>query len=458
MTYDLERFVGPQSAIYDQVLTELRQGRKQTHWIWFVFPQLAGLGSSPTAQHFAISGAEEARAYLRHPVLGPRLRECTATVNAVEGRSVDQIFGAPDNLKFRSSVTLFASLATDNTVFTSALHKYFAGVPDPATQRLLYAADPLQRDFESAADAIINGDLPALQEALARHPELIRTRSIREHRSTLLHYVAANGVEGERQKTPQNILEITSLLLDAGAEINAESEAYGGHSTTLMLAATSCHPEDAGLQIPLLRLLLARGAAIDVPPGASIVNACLHNGRGLAAAFLADNGASLDIEGAAGVGRLDLVRSLPKATESQRLDAFAWACQFGHAKVVAHFLEHGVPVDAKLRHHGNTGLHWAAWGAHADVVRLLLQNGVSVNTRDEHFNGTPLEWALYAWATASASKPWHHVVALLVRAGATHDPQWFHAGRQGAADKLRASSEMQAALRGELLDEPLTGQ
>ena len=131
--FNLQRFVDAQAGIIAQVLDELRAGRKRTHWMWFVFPQIAGLGHSEMAQHFAISGREEALAYLQHPVLGARLRECTALVNAVEGRNADEIFGYPDDLKFRSSMSLFHAVAPDEACFQTAIEKYFAGKPDSAT-------------------------------------------------------------------------------------------------------------------------------------------------------------------------------------------------------------------------------------------------------------------------------------------------------------------------------------
>lgn len=136
-TYNLQRFVDAQEPVFEQVLSELRAGRKSSHWMWFIFPQIEGLGYSETARRFAISSREEAEGYLKHPILGPRLRECTRLVNLVEGRSVDQIFGYPDNLKFRSSMTLFACVAADNGVFEDALQKYFGGEPEPATLKRL---------------------------------------------------------------------------------------------------------------------------------------------------------------------------------------------------------------------------------------------------------------------------------------------------------------------------------
>ena len=129
----LRRFVEAQASVYAQVLAELRAGEKRSHWMWFIFPQIAGLGSSGTARRFAISGRAEAIAYLAHPVLGTRLRECTALVNAIEARTLQQIFGYPDDLKFRSAMTLFGAVAPDEPVFAQALEKYCGGDPDPAT-------------------------------------------------------------------------------------------------------------------------------------------------------------------------------------------------------------------------------------------------------------------------------------------------------------------------------------
>ncbi len=131
--FDLKRFVDAQAPVYDTVLDELRAGRKRSHWMWFVFPQLRGLGSSPTAVHYGISSLEEARAYLRHDVLGPRLRECTRLVNRVPGRSAAQIFGSPDDLKLCSSMTLFSRATDDNEDFLALLDKYYDGRQDQLT-------------------------------------------------------------------------------------------------------------------------------------------------------------------------------------------------------------------------------------------------------------------------------------------------------------------------------------
>jgi uncharacterized protein (DUF1810 family) len=138
--FNLERFVEAQNGVYDRVCAELRAGKKQSHWMWFIFPQLQGLGSSDMAIRYAISSIEEAHAYLEHPTLGARLRECTALVLAVEASTAEQIFGYPDNLKFHSCMTLFAQAATiseEDLVFSQALDKYFSGKEDPATMQRL---------------------------------------------------------------------------------------------------------------------------------------------------------------------------------------------------------------------------------------------------------------------------------------------------------------------------------
>jgi uncharacterized protein (DUF1810 family) len=135
--WDLTRFVDAQRGDYERALAEVRAGRKTTHWMWYVFPQLDGLGSSPTARRYAIRGLDEARAYLAHPVLGPRLRECADAVLAVEGRSATDVFGHPDDWKLRSCATLFAAVSEPGSPFHRILEKYFDGRPDDRTLRLL---------------------------------------------------------------------------------------------------------------------------------------------------------------------------------------------------------------------------------------------------------------------------------------------------------------------------------
>ena len=309
--------------------------------------------------------------------------------------------------------------------------------------------------FEAAVEAIITGDLATLRALLRDHPELINARSVRRHHSTLLHYVGANGVEGFRQKTPPNAVEITKLLLAAGAEVDAPAGMYGGGSTTLGLVATSIHPWLAGLQNPIMDVLLQHGARLGG------VRGCLANGRGAAAEFLADRGAALDLEEAAGVGRLEVVQSffdeqgdlIRGATRKQLIAGFAWACEFGRTAVVDYLLQHGVAIDARLPHDGQTGLHWAALGGHTSTVELLLSRGAPINLKDPTHDGTPLGWALYGW---SGSRPpgeqpdYYAVVSRLVAAGATVDPNWLSEDDRGLplARRVREDPRMQAALEG----------
>jgi uncharacterized protein (DUF1810 family) len=134
--YELQRFVDAQAGVYETALAELAAGRKRSHWMWFIFPQLRGLGASAMAERYGISGLEEARAYLDHPLLGPRLRACVEAVNRIAARSASEIFGSPDDLKFRSSMTLFAA-AEDGPLFRTALGKYYGGAEDPLTRARL---------------------------------------------------------------------------------------------------------------------------------------------------------------------------------------------------------------------------------------------------------------------------------------------------------------------------------
>ena len=327
-------------------------------------------------------------------------------------------------------------------------------------------ASPVAR-FEAAVDAIVSGDLATLQRLLRADPTLVRARSTRLHGSTLLHYVGANGVEGFRQRTPPNIVAIAAALLDAGADIDAVAGIYGGGSRTLMLVATSVHPMVAGVQNELMAFLLGRGARVGDEPGSEawskLIRDCHANGRPGAAQFLAAeadrHGVELDLEAAAGLGRLDRVRaffaadgSLTGATPEQRRDGFTWACEYGHAEVVRFLAAHGVDVRERLpKHHGQTGLHWAAWGAHVDTVQVLLDAGCPVDTRDERFYGTALGWALYAWGGghAKAGDPRYIEVARrLVAAGATAEPAWLTQSNEELAARIREDEGMRAALEG----------
>jgi hypothetical protein len=316
--------------------------------------------------------------------------------------------------------------------------------------------------FEAAADAIVTGDIATLSKLLRQSPELIRGRSNREHRAMLLHYVGANGVENFRQKTPKNAVEVAEVLLGAGAEVDAMADMYGG-STTLGLVVTSVFPFLAGVQNALADTFLNHGADINHPRGAGNqqcpVNGCLANGRPEAAEFLARRGARLDLEGAGGVGQLEVVKTFfdangalkRKATEAQMKSGFKWACQYGRTAVVEFLLERG--LDAIEIHRGETPLHCAACGGHADIVRLLLKGKPPVDVKDKRFNGTPLGWALYGWnesAPGLKREGYYEVVALLVASGATVYGEWLEDGSAASpiARKIRDDPRMLAALRG----------
>jgi hypothetical protein len=322
------------------------------------------------------------------------------------------------------------------------------------------ASSPVAR-FERAVDAIVVGDAAAVQRSLSNNPELIRMRSMRIHHSTLLHYVSANGVEGWRQRTPTNAVQITEILLDAGAEIDAVADMYRGGCTTLGLVATSIHPKVAGILQPLIDVLLAHGARVDAPGGGNwggIVNSCLANGRPEAAEYLATRGAPLDLEGAAGVGRLDLVRTFlnadgslkSTATTGQLKDGFTWACEYGRTDVVELLLNHGVNASEVLpRPHKQTGMHWAAYCGHSDTVKALLKHRPKLDIRDASFDSTPLGWAVQGWREQkdpARREPYYEIVALLVAAGAPVEPAWFTEG------KAMEDRRMFAALGGERWD------
>ncbi len=138
-SFDLARFTIAQDGIYNQVLSELRDGQKRSHWMWFIFPQIAGLGHSPTAKHYAIKSGQEAKEYLAHPILGRRLTECAAMVLDIEDKTAFEIFGAPDDMKLKSSMTLFAAVSEPESIFNLVLDKFYRGQPDPKTLTLLKA-------------------------------------------------------------------------------------------------------------------------------------------------------------------------------------------------------------------------------------------------------------------------------------------------------------------------------
>ncbi len=282
--------------------------------------------------------------------------------------------------------------------------------------------------FELAVDAIVEGDLESLRSLLREHPDLVRARSTRQHQATLLHYVSANGVEDYRQKTPENIVAIARLLLDAGAEVNATGEMYGGGAMTLGLTATSIHPFKAGVLAPLIDLLIERGAYVEAPQGSgngmSIVRACLHNDRPDGALLMAERGARLDLETAAGVGRLDIVkgyfdsscRMTSDATQQQLDRGFIWACEYGWQDVAGFLIDRGVNLCAG-ENVAQTALHLAAHHAELDIVKLLIARGAPIEAKN-CYGGTVLGQTTWSSINSGLDVDYAPVVEALLEAGA----------------------------------------
>ncbi|MBK5292074.1 MAG: ankyrin repeat domain-containing protein [Acidobacteriia bacterium] len=264
--------------------------------------------------------------------------------------------------------------------------------------------------FESAVEAVVNGDLAALQSLLRENPRLVASRSTRVthfdppvHRATLLHYVAANGVEGNRQKTPHNAVEIATILLQAGAEVDALAGPYGGQCTTMTLLVSSSHPAKAGLQAALAETLLDFGAAIEGHGsgqwGSPLMTALTFSYPDAAEA-LARRGARVNnIAAAAGLGRLSAARQLlPASAPGSRHRALALAAQLGHADIVRLLLDAGEDpnrYNPEGMHSHATPLHQAVCAGHVAVVRLLVERGARLDIQDTIFKGTPLGWAQY---------------------------------------------------------------
>lgn len=323
--------------------------------------------------------------------------------------------------------------------------------------------------FEIAADAVVSGELVTLERLLREDPGLIRASSTREHQATLLHYVAANGVEDFRQKTPKNAVEVSEMLLDAGAEVDAPNFDYGP-GTTLGLVATSIHPWLAGVQNALLEILLDHGACVDgLPGGWNPLIAALHNDRPEAAAFLAARGARLDLEGAAGVGRLDVVKNffpeqtsktansrkkpqpahaggsdpvdndtvclLHGATQAQLQSGFKWACEYGRKEVVEFLLDKAVDLRAG-ENTGQTALHLAAHRGQLEIIKILLDRGAPLEAKNG-YGGTVLGQATWSVMHGDRRIEFVPVIEALLAAGATIEEADYPTGNAGVDQVLR---------------------
>jgi len=278
-------------------------------------------------------------------------------------------------------------------------------------------ADSAVARFESAVEAVVNGDAVALRNLLLGHPDLVRARSTYVtphdppmHRATLLHYVAANGVEGWRQKTPKSAVAIAKMLLDAGAEADALADMYGGECTTMSMLVSSAHPAAAGLQSALAETLIDGGASVarcGKGKWTAPLAVALAFGYADTARTLVRRGAAVDsVDLAAGFGRLeDARRLLPAASALERHRAVALAAQHGHVDVLKLLLDAGEDpnrYNPEGNHGHSTPLHQAVWAGHEDVVRVLVERGARLDIRDTIWNGTPLGWAEYGGRTKVA--------------------------------------------------------
>lgn len=286
--------------------------------------------------------------------------------------------------------------------------------------------------FEKGVDAVVNGDITTLTSMLQHYPYLVYSRSMRNHRATLLNYVGANGVEGYRQKTPANAVQIAELLLREGAEVDAIGDMYRGTST-LGLVATSVHPVKAGLQQPLMDVLFKYGAnpnkavAADYTDGLLIL-ACLHNGRPEPVQYLAQKGAALNLEAAAGAGLLDVVKtyfnedgSLAKTAAREQMNTgMMWACEAGHMHVVDFLLQKGFALNTISN--GTTALHSAAAGGRVNLVKKLIALGAPLETENK-FGGTVLGQTIWFAHNHPLAK-YLQTIDVLLQAGAVVEPDW----------------------------------
>src|SRR5271165_1936557 len=303
-----------------------------------------------------------------------------------------------------------AALSLDDARLTIARYYEFADWPSLTAYVEAVSQDGPFFEFESAVEAVVDGDLAALEDALRYNPTLVRARSSRlcffdppvMHRATLLHYVAANGVEQYRQKTPPNAVEIARALLQSGAESDALADMYGVECTTMSMLVSSDHPAKAGLQVALVELLLDFGAAIEGRGtrkwGGPLFTALAY-GMSEAAQALAKRGACVDLPTAAGLGLMDDAgRLLPSADAEARHRALALAAQHGHAEIVRLLLDAGEDpnrYNPEGTHAHSTPLHQAALAGHKAVVRLLIERGARLDIQDTLWQGTPLGWAVH---------------------------------------------------------------
>lgn len=280
--------------------------------------------------------------------------------------------------------------------------------------------------FESAVDAVVNGDLEQLNILLQQNPWLIKSRSMRVHSATLLHYTSANGVENFRQKTPENIVEIVDILLHAGSEVDATLS--DGESTTLGLTATSAHPRLAGVQLVLLDRLMKAGACAEgIRGGWQPLSAAIANGCPEAARFLSLVGTPLYDIAMLGNGSEDWIsglfvdQQLRQSFTNKQLEAvLAWACEYGQNTAIELLLASGLDLHS-TEYTGLSALHWALAGGQLETIRLLLKHGASLEV-ENYYGGTALNQALWWPLNGKPLKNYVAIIEVLLEAGANAEP------------------------------------
>ncbi len=341
-----------------------------------------------------------------------------------------------------SDDTTAACSLADAQLFIARLHDFVSWPRFSAHIEALTRADSPDAEFESAADAVVAGDIATLRSMLEANRDLVRARSARDHAATLLHYIAANGHEGWRQKTPKNAVEIARLLLDAGAEPDALAHMYGGDATTMDMLVSSVHPHAAGVQVALVDILVDYGASVNgVEDNGSPLMTAFRFHYPLAAEALARRGARVDnVITAAALGRTDLVDAfitdsgelrpevplaqvpwprLPRDPKVHLAYALTWAAKWGRREVVELMLRKGVDPGGKDA--DATALHFAVAHGHMDIAHVLLQYGASLEALNS-YGGTVLSGTL--WYMRNAAVPavdYQAIVRELIALGARVD-------------------------------------
>ncbi|HEX5073960.1 MAG TPA: ankyrin repeat domain-containing protein [Gemmatimonadaceae bacterium] len=357
-------------------------------------------------------------------------------------REVDEIERDARESGLLSDDTSSSCSLADAQLFIARLHDFASWPKFSAHIEALARADSPDAEFESAADAVVAGDVATLRSMLQANPGLVSARSARDHAATLLHYIAANGHEGWRQKTPKNAVEVARLLLDAGAAPDALAHMYGGDATTMDMLVSSVHPHAAGVQVALVDTLVDYGAAVNgVEDNGSPLMTALRFHYPLAAEALAKRGARVDnVITAAALGRTDLVDAfvtdsgelrpgvplaqvrwprLPRDPKVHLAYALTWAATWGRGEVVELMLRKG--VDPGGKDDDATALHFAAAHGHVAIVRLLVQHGASLEALNS-YGGTVLSGTL--WYMHNAAVPgvdYQAVVRELIALGARVD-------------------------------------